>query len=595
MTLFEKEENEAMPRFPDYIIQEVADKNDIYDVVSKSVQLKKAGSSYIGLCPFHNEKTPSFSVSPKRGIFKCFGCGEGGDVIRFVMKRDGVSFYDAVVKLADMANIALPKMSNYDKEAEEKKHDHKFLIYEINKEAASYFFTNIKNEPAAIEYFKKRELDSRTVKAFWLGFATDSWNSLFEYLKSKGYTEGDIFDAGLVKRHESGRYYDTFRNRIMFPIFDIKNNIIGFGGRVMDDSKPKYLNSMDSPVFSKSRNLYALNIAIHSKKDFCILCEGYMDSIALIKSGFDNTVATLGTALTSMQAKILSNYFKEVVICYDSDQAGRNATNRAITVLREFDIKISVLDLQAKKDPDEFIKTYGVERFNSLLQKRKTDMVYLIDYLGTDYDLNKSDDKISYISDLTSYLKLVRGSVEQDVYIGMIAEKTGVQHSAIASQIGLKKAQSSVNTSLNGADVINVMTKYGAPTDKKSYLDKTRALLLSTLFYDQKLFGEVYSKLSADMFEKHIHKVIYSYIENSFRKGEKVSNTALINMLETEDDIQTACGILAMDIQSDDNRKAVNDYINEINGNAGLEKAYELLKDKKISLEEFNEIIKNKG
>lgn len=584
-----------MPRFPDYIIQEVADKNDIYDVVSKSVQLKKAGSSYIGLCPFHNEKTPSFSVSPKRGIFKCFGCGEGGDVIRFVMKRDGVSFYDAVVKLADMANIALPKMSNYDKEAEEKKQDHKFLIYEINKEAASYFFTNIKNEPAAIEYFKKRELDSRTVKAFWLGFATDSWNSLFEYLKSKGYTEGDIFDAGLVKRHESGRYYDTFRNRIMFPIFDIKNNIIGFGGRVMDDSKPKYLNSMDSPVFSKSRNLYALNIAIHSKKDFCILCEGYMDSIALIKSGFDNTVATLGTALTSMQAKILSNYFKEVVICYDSDQAGRNATNRAITVLREFDIKISVLDLQAKKDPDEFIKTYGVERFNSLLKKRKTDMVYLIDYLGTDYDLNKSDDKISYISDLTSYLKLVRGSVEQDVYIGMIAEKTGVQHSAIASQIGLKKAQSSVNTSLNGADVINVMTKYGAPTDKKSYLDKTRALLLSTLFYDQKLFGEVYSKLSADMFEKHIHKVIYSYIENSFRKGEKVSNTALINMFETEDDIQTACGILAMDIQSDDNRKAVNDYINEINGNAGLEKAYELLKDKKISLEEFNEIIKNKG
>lgn len=584
-----------MPRFPDYIIQEVADKNDIYDVVSKSVQLKKAGSSYIGLCPFHNEKTPSFSVSPKRGIFKCFGCGEGGDVIRFVMKRDGVSFYDAVVKLADMANIALPKMSNYDKEAEEKKQDHKFLIYEINKEAASYFFTNIKNEPAAIEYFKKRELDSRTVKAFWLGFATDSWNSLFEYLKSKGYTEGDIFDAGLVKRHESGRYYDTFRNRIMFPIFDIKNNIIGFGGRVMDDSKPKYLNSMDSPVFSKSRNLYALNIAIHSKKDFCILCEGYMDSIALIKSGFDNTVATLGTALTSMQAKILSNYFKEVVICYDSDQAGRNATNRAITVLREFDIKISVLDLQAKKDPDEFIKTYGVERFNSLLKKRKTDMLYLIDYLGADYDLNKSDDKISYISDLTSYLKLVRGSVEQDVYIGMIAEKTGVQHSAIASQIGLKKAQSSVNTSLNGADVINVMTKYGAPTDKKAYLDKTRALLLSTLFYDQKLFGEVYSKLSADMFEKHIHKVIYSYIENSFRKGEKVSNTALINMLETEDDIQTACGILAMDIQSDDNRKAVNDYINEINGNAGLEKAYELLKDKKISLEEFNEIIKNKG
>ncbi len=585
-----------MPRLPDYIIQEVADKNDIYDVVSKSVQLKKAGSSYIGLCPFHNEKTPSFSVSPRRGIFKCFGCGEGGDVIRFVMKREGVSFYDAVVKLADMANITLPKVSNYDKDAEDKKREQKSLVYEINKEAASHFFANIKNEPVAVDYFKRRELDSRTVKAFWLGFAKDSWNALFDHLKSKGYKEGDIFDAGLIKRHESGRYYDTFRNRIMFPIFDTKNNIIGFGGRVMDDSKPKYLNSMDSPVFSKSRNLYSLNIAIHSKKDFCILCEGYMDSIALIKSGYDNTVATLGTALTAMQAKILSNYFKEVVICYDSDQAGRNATNRAITVLRELDnIKISVLDLQAKKDPDEFIKTYGVERFNSLLEKRKTDMVYLMDYFGTNYDLKKSDDKINYISDLTSYLKLVNGSVEQDVYIGMISEKTGVQHSAIASQIGLKKAQSSSASSLNSADVINVMSKSGAPNDKKAYLDKTRALLLSTLFYDQKLFGEVYPKLSGDMFEKHIHKTIYSYIENSFKKGEKVSNTALINMLETEDDIQSVCGILALDIQSDDNRKAVFDYINEINGNAGLEKAYELLKENKISLEEFNEIIKNKG
>ena len=211
-----------MPLFPEYIIQEVADKNDIYDVISKSVQLKKAGSSYIGLCPFHNEKTPSFSVSPRRGIFKCFGCGEGGDVIRFVMKRDGLSFYEAVVKLADMANITLPKVSKYDKDADEAKKKQANLSYEINKEAATFFFGSIKSSPVAVDYFKKRGLDSLTVKSFWLGFAPDSWTSLFEHLKSKGYTEGDIFDAGLVKRHESGRYYDTFRNRIMFPIFDAK-------------------------------------------------------------------------------------------------------------------------------------------------------------------------------------------------------------------------------------------------------------------------------------------------------------------------------------------------------------------------------------
>jgi len=584
-----------MPLLPEYIIQEVADKNNIYDVISKSVQLKKAGSSYIGLCPFHSEKTPSFSVSPRRGIFKCFGCGEGGDVIRFVMKREGLSFYEAVQKLADMANITLPKVSNYDKEAEINKKKHENLIYEINKEAAAFFYNNIKSFPVAVDYFKNRGLESQTVKMFWLGYSPDKWTSLFEHLKQKGYTEADIFDAGLVKKHDTGRYYDTFRNRIMFPIFDAKKNIIGFGGRVMDDSKPKYLNSSDSSIFSKSRNLYALNIALHSKKDFCILTEGYMDAIALIKSGHDNTVATLGTALTSMQSKLISNYFKEVVICYDSDQAGRNATNRAIAVLREQNIKISVLDLQAKKDPDEFIKTYGVERFNSLLSKRKPDMMYLMDYFGANYDLKKSEDIISYISDITSYLKLIKGSVELDVYISALSERTGVTHSAISSQIGLKKAETSGTSSFGGAEIINVVNKNGSPPDNKAYIDKTRSLLLSTLFYDKKLFNEFRSKLSHDMFERNVHKIIYSYLNEVYEKGENVSNTGLIGKFDTEDDIKEAYGILALDIQSDDNKKAVNDYISEIKRKAGPEKAMELLKQNKITLEEFNNIINNKG
>jgi len=584
-----------MPLLPEYIIQEVVDKNDIYDVISRTVQLKKSGSSYSGLCPFHNEKTPSFSVSPRRGIFKCFGCGEGGDVIRFVMKRDGLSFYDAVVKLAEASNVTLPKVSKYDKEQDAKRKEKAQLSYELNREAASFYYSSIKDNPVAVEYFKKRELDSQNVKMFWLGYAPDKWTALFDYLVNKGYTESDIFDAGLIKRHESGRYYDTFRNRIMFPIFDVKKNIIGFGGRVMDDSKPKYLNSSDSPIFSKSRNLYALNIAVHSKKDYCILCEGYMDAIALIKSGHDNTVATLGTALTSMQAKMLSGYFKEVVICYDSDGAGRNATNRAITVLREHDIKISVLNLKAKKDPDEFIKTYGIDRFNACLQKRKSDMEYLMDYFGENYDLSVSEDKISYISDLVSYLKLIKSNVELDVYVGKLSEKTGVQPSSILSQIGLKRAQTDTNVALNSSEAINVMNKSGLPSDNKSYLDKTRSLLLGTLFYDRKLFERFREALSDDMFEREVHKIIYKYIKDSFEKGEKVSNTGLISILSTEDDIQEACGILALDIQSDDNRKAVEDYIGEIKGKAGPEKAMELLKNGKITLEEFNNIINNKG
>ncbi len=583
-----------MPILPEYIIQEVVDKNDIYDIVSSSVQLKKAGSSYIGLCPFHNEKTPSFSVSPRRGIFKCFGCGEGGDVIRFVMKREGLAFHDAVKKLADRAGVAIPEMSKRDKAADEAKARRKNLAYELNREAAMFFYNNIKASPPAMEYFKKRELDSRTAKFFWLGFAPDKWTGLFDYLKEKGYSEGDIFDAGLIKRHESGRYYDTFRNRIMFPIFDIKKNIIGFGGRVMDDSKPKYLNSMDSGIFSKSRNLYGLNIAVCSGKDFCILTEGYMDTIALIKSGHDNTVATLGTALTSMQAKLLANYFKEIVICYDSDAAGRNATNRAIMVLREHKIKISVLDLHAKKDPDEFIKTYGIERFNAILSQRKNDMVYLMDYIGENYNLKKSDDIISYVSDMTEYLRLIKGSVELDVYIGMLSERTGVGRSAIEAQIGLKKAEKPNPSNLGNADVINVFNKSGLPNDNKEYLSKTRSLLLGTLFYDRRLYKEFKDRLSEDMFANDVHRTIYRYIAKCDANGEKCSNTALLALFENEEDIQTACTILAMDNQSDDTRKAACDYIREINERSGPERALELLKENKITLEEFNNMI-NKG
>jgi len=430
-----------MPLFPDYVIKEVADKNDIYDVISQTVSLKKSGSSYIGLCPFHNEKTPSFSVSPRRGIFKCFGCGEGGDVIGFVMKNENLSFFDAVTKLASRANITLPEVKNFDKDKSEKRKEKAQHIYEINKEAANYFYSNIKNSPEAIAYFKKRELSSSQVKAFWLGYAPDSWTGLFDHLVSKGYTEGDIYDAGLIRRHESGRYYDYFRNRVMFTIFDSNSNIIGFGGRVLDDSKPKYLNSPDSSVFSKGKNLYSINLAKHSKKKFCILCEGYMDAIALISAGYDNTVATLGTAIGDSQARMLSRFFEEVVICYDSDDAGRNATNRAITVLRGQDkLKISVLDLKAKKDPDEYIKTYGKERFNSMLNARKTDMEYLIDYFGENYNLKKSDEKIRYISELTQYLSLIPTKVELDVYASVVAEKTGVQASSIISQCGVKRA-----------------------------------------------------------------------------------------------------------------------------------------------------------
>lgn len=583
-----------MPRFPDYVIQEVADKNDIYDVISQTVQLKKAGNSYIGLCPFHSEKTPSFSVSPRRGIFKCFGCGEGGNVIHFVMKHDGLTFHDAVARLASRANIQLPTLAPRDEEAAQRRKAHSELMFAINKDAAEFFYTNIKSAPHAVEYFKKRELDSRMVKYFWLGYAPDSWTALFDYLKDKGYAEGDIYDSGLIKRHDSGRYYDTFRNRIMFTIFDMNNNVIGFGGRVLDDSKPKYLNSSDSQIFNKGRNLYSLNIARHSKKDFVILCEGYMDAIALIKSGYDNTVATLGTAITEHQARIIAKYFKEVVICYDSDTAGRNATNRAITVLRSQNIKISVLNLKGGKDPDEYIKTYGKTRFDAVMNARVSDMAYLIDYFGEDYDLKKPDQVLSYISQLTDYLKLIQSSVELDIYTAMVAEKTGVQQSSISSQLGIKKA-SSPTVPVGNSDVINVVNKGTAVKDNKDYLEKTRSLLLSTVFYDRKLYDRYSSRINETMFDSRVHLEIYRYIKQCAESGEKFSQSALINRFDNSDDINAVSGILALDVQSDDTDKAVSDYINQINEKAGPERALELLRENKITIEQFNAMINNKG
>ena len=581
-----------MSVFPDYIIREIADKNDIYDVVSQTVPLKKSGASYIGLCPFHNEKTPSFSVSSKRGIFKCFGCGEGGDVIGFVMKNDNLSFVEAVQKLAARANIQLPEVNSFDADKQQKRKEK--LLHAINRDAAEFFYSNVKTSPVIIDYFKKRQISASVVKAFWLGYAPDSWTSLFDHLKSKGYTESDIFDAGLIQKHDSGRYYDFFRNRLTITIFDANSNVIGFSARVLDNSLPKYINTRETPVFSKQKNLYGLNIARKSKEKFCILCEGCMDAISLMSYGYTNTVAPLGTSFTQDQAKQLSRYFEEVVICFDSDAAGRKATCRAITILRAFpNIKITVLDLKARKDPDEFIKEYGVDRFNSLLSSRKRDMEYLIEYFGEQYNLKLSDGKIGFISSMAEYLSLVSSTVELDVYANMISALTGVQPSSVISQTGLKRAQSVSNPTGN-ADYINVVGKGAQANDDNQYLERTRSLLIGTLFYDARVFVKYKDQVTDALFENPIHKKILDYIKECHEKGEPVSQSSLLSGFDTKEDINLVSGILALDVLSEDNDRAVADYINQIKQKSDNERAIKLFEEGKLSLEEFNNIINNK-
>ena len=582
-----------MPLYPEYIIREVADKNDIRDVVANYVNLKKAGSSYVGLCPFHNEKTPSFSVSPQKGIFHCFGCGEGGNVIHFLMKIENIPFVEAVEKLAENAGVTLPKPQKRDSEEYAEKARQREIIYEINKEAAQFFYGSLKGGKNAVEYLKKRQLDGSDAKRFFLGYSKDSWDLLFKHLKVLGYKESDILNAGLIKSSENGKYYDAFRNRVMFPIFDTKNRVIGFGGRVLDDSKPKYLNSPDSPVFNKSKNLYFLNVARKAKCDYVILVEGYMDVISLAKNGYLNTVATLGTALTPQQAKLIAGDFKEVVICYDSDEAGRKATARAVTILREHDIKISVLNLKDKKDPDEYINAYGKTRFDNCIAKRKTDMMYLMEHLELKYDVTKNDEKVSFVSEILEYFKLIKNPVELDVYVEELSKKTAVSSNAIYSQLGIVKATTVKKPSDFKTDIPDIST--GRPVlSSDAALNRARQLLLGLLISEKSLYKKYKQLISDSLFESNVHKKLLTYILAYYDIDKTIDAGSVVGYFSTDEEISEVSLILSLDNRADDPDKAFKDYIKIINDRMNKKNILSLLGSKNPdNLEKLNKIIKN--
>ena len=585
-----------MPLYPEYLIREVADKNDIRDVVSQYVNLKKAGSSYVGLCPFHNEKTPSFSVSPQKGIFHCFGCGEGGNVIHFMMKIENMPFVEAVEKLADRAGISLPKPDEKDTARAGLLAKERETVYEMNKDAAQFFYDNLKDGKTAVEYLKKRSLTGADAKYFFIGYAKDSWDALFKHLVDKGYTEGDILKAGLIKASENGKYYDAFRNRVIFPIFDTRNRVIGFGGRVLDDSKPKYLNSPDSPVFNKSRNLYFLNAARRSGKDFVILVEGYMDVIALAKNGYINTVATLGTALTTSQAKILSSEFKEVVICYDSDQAGRKATSRAIGILREHDVSISILNLKDKKDPDEYINAFGITRFNNCVSKRKTDMMYLIDILEEEYDLSQKYGRVKYVSHVLEYMKLIKNPVELDVYVEELASRAKVSSNAIYSQLGVVKAVNTKTTaSTDETPDVTMIAQRKNKLSSDAALERTREHMLSLIMNGKGLYKRKKHLISPDLFESNVHKKLLNYILAFYDIDKAIDPSQVIDFFTDEEEIREVSLILSLDNRTEDSDKAFDDYLKVITSRMNRKSIMSRLngEDSDKTIEEINKIIKN--
>ena len=431
--------------FPRQFLDELVSRCDIVDVVSSYVALQHKGSNYFGLCPFHNEKTGSFSVSPDKQIYYCFGCKRGGGVISFIMEIEGLSFPDAVRFLAKRVGMTVPE-----EEADREASRHRQRLLAVNKDAARWFYQNLSRpEGAAVAaYLERRKISRKTAMNFGLGASLDSWDSLLTAMLQKGYTKRELLDAGLVVQNQKGRLYDKFRNRLIFPVIDVRGDVVAFGGRVLDKSEPKYLNTQETAVYSKRRNLYGINLAKRTKRPNFILCEGNIDVITLHQAGFDNAVASMGTALTTEQIRLLSRYTKELVLCYDNDGAGQAATEKAISLLENSEFNVRVLSLPrrlqdgeyVKQDVDDFIKFQGPAAFQAILDGSENQMDYRMDAVAAKYDLSDGEAKIAYSAEIAALIASLPNAVEREVYAGRAAERAGVSRDAMLLEV--KRARS---------------------------------------------------------------------------------------------------------------------------------------------------------
>jgi DNA primase len=498
---------------PEEIIQKVKESNDIVDIISESVKLKRAGRYYTGLCPFHHEKTPSFTVTQDKQIYKCFGCGESGNVITFVMKNKNLDFVEAVKLLAERANISIETANS----SNAKKRDANEKLYKINVEAARFFYARFKSSSKAISYFTGRGVTEATLRKFGLGFAPDSWNELIKFLKIKGYTELDMLNAGLIIKSQKNSFYDRFRNRVMFPVFDYRGKVIGFGGRVLDDSKPKYLNSPETPIFKKGTNLYGLNFAIKNLSDrMIIIVEGYMDCISLHQYGITNAVASLGTALTPNQAKLLKRYVEKVIISYDADLAGQNATLRGLDILRNEGFDVRVLTVPQGKDPDEFIRINGREAFLKLIHEALPLIDYRIKKVREGINFTNPEAVAGYVKN-AAVIVADLNPLEKDIYIKKLSEETSIKEQAIYELIS-GEIQKNVNKSGN----MNIEDNFG----QKLYLEpayiKAERNILKLMHEIKEACGYISEHYSQNELILESHRKIYNLIlENAEYSSEE--------------------------------------------------------------------------
>ena len=545
---------------PSEFIDELVARSDIVDVVSDYVRLTQKGGSYWGLCPFHGEKTASFHVVPDRQLFHCFGCGKGGGVISFVMEMENLPYIDALRLLAKRANLEFPEG-----DADEGARRRRGRLLALNKEAARFFHSCLWSQggESGLDYLRRRGLSKGTLTRFGLGYAPDSWDSLIHAMSGKGFSKSDLLEAGLAVSNKKGGIYDRFRDRVMFPIIDLRGDVIGFGGRVLGDATPKYLNSPDTPVFNKSRNLFALNLAKHTKLGRIVLTEGYMDTISLYQAGFDCAVASLGTSLTADHAKLLSRFTKEVVICYDSDQAGVQAAERAIPLLEKTGLKVRVLRVTGAKDPDEYIKTYGPEAFGHLLDRSENYMEYSLDQLAGKYDLNDPVQKAEYARTAAELLSRLDSPVEQEVFAAQVSQRTGVGKDALMQEIrqarnrsfraAKRKQDRRSLTPLNQSQPRDRQLRYENPRSARAEEGILRLLML-----DGGLIGRL-DGLEPEAFSSPNLGRIYAALRRRLREGRSIQMGALEGELEPEE-IRLLADILRQPANLADADKALADY-----------------------------------
>lgn len=523
--------------YSDEIIEEVRARNDIVDVISGYVKLQKKGNSYFGLCPFHNEKSPSFSVSRQKQMYYCFGCGAGGNVYTFLMKYENYSFQEAVQFLAGRAGVELPK-EEYSKEAKARA-DLKSVLLEINKLAAQYYYVQLKGPQGAagLKYLKDRQLSDDMIKAFGLGYSNKYSDDLYRYLKKKGYQDEALAKAGLIAVDERQGVYDKFWNRVMFPIMDINNRVIGFGGRVMGDGKPKYLNSQETPIFDKSRNLYGLNRARTSRKPYFLLCEGYMDVISLHQAGFNNAVASLGTAFTSGHASLIRRYVKEVYLTYDSDDAGTRAALRAIPILKEAGITAKIIRMEPYKDPDEFIKHLGAEAFEERIGKARNGFMYSLEVLEGDYDMGSPEGKTEFMRETARRLAGFEEEIERNYYIEEVSKNYRVGFEELKKLVVKMAVQAGM-----AAPVAKPKSGKARENGKEDGIRVSQKILLTWLIEDEGIFNQISRYIVPEDFSDGLYRTVAGLLYEQY-KNKEVNPAKIMNHFTDEEEHQEVASL----------------------------------------------------